>query len=365
MAEEQEGRTEAATPRRLMKAREEGSVAVSRELSALGSLAAVTAVLVMLGPRLAIDLATRLGGLLAHAGTLQFGAGGTAAFTFALAGAFRAATPFALAALAGGVALSLLQTGFLFRSDALMPDLSRLSPTRWFRRIASADGLFEHGKSLLKLAVIAVVLWKTLAGRRSVLGSALGLSPAGLVEQTNADIISLVWPLLAALALIAVGDILWVRLRHARGLRMSREEVRQELKETEGDPHLKAHLRRIRTARAKRRMLGAVKKATVVVTNPTHYAVALVYERGRNAAPRVVAKGVDAMAARIREIAEAHRVPVIANPPLARALYQVEVDTEIAPEHYKAVAEIIAYVWRLARPAAAKAPAARSSEGAR
>lgn len=348
-----------------MKAREEGSVAFSRELSALGSLAAVAAVLLMLGPSLAIGLATQLGGLLAHAGALHFGSEGSTAFTFAVAGAFRAAAPFALAALVGGVALSLLQTGFLFRSEALMPDPSRLSPTRWLRRMASADGLFEHGKSLVKLAVIAVALWKTLADRLPAIGSALGLSPAGLVEQTDADIISLLWPLLAALALIAVGDILWVRLRHARSLRMSREEVREELKETEGDPHLKAHLRRVRTARMKRRMLGAVKKATVVVTNPTHYAVALVYERGGSAAPRVVAKGVDAMAARIRELAEEHRVPVVANPPLARALYQVEVDTEIAPEHYKAVAEIIAYVWRLARPAPPKAPAARFGEGAR
>lgn len=365
MAEGQEGRTEAATPRRLMKAREEGSVALSRELSSLGGLAAVTAVLVMLGPSLATGLATRLAGLIVHAGTLRFSTNGPAAFGFALEGVFRAALPFALAALIGGVGIALLQTGLLFRPEALAPDPGRLSPARWVRRIASADGLFEQVKSLLKLTVIGGALWHVLAEGLPAIAGALGLSPTGLVAETEADILALLWPLLAALALIAVGDLLWVRLRHARGLRMSREEVRQELKETEGDPHLKAHLRRLRTARMKRRMLGAVKKATVVVTNPTHYAVALSYERGRTAAPRVVAKGVDAMAARIREIAETHRVPVITNPPLARALYQVEVDTEIAPEHYKAVAEIIAYVWRLARPARPQTRAAGVAEGGR
>lgn len=347
-----------------MKAREEGSVALSRELSSLAGLAAVTAVLLMLGPDLVTGLATRLAGLIAHAGTIRFGTNGPAAFALAVDAAVRAALPFALATLIGGVAIGLLQTGLLVRPEALMPDPGRLNPARWTRRIASADGLFEHAKSLLKLAVIGAALWRVLADGLPAIGAALGLSPAGLVAATEADILAILWPLLAALMLIAIGDLLWVRLRHARGLRMSREEVRQELKETEGDPHLKAHLRRIRTARMKRRMLGAVKKATVVVTNPTHYAVALSYERGKSAAPRVVAKGVDAMAARIREIAEANRVPVIANPPLARALYQLEVDTEIAPEHYKAVAEIIAYVWRLARPARQRAPATRVGEGA-
>lgn len=350
MAEGQEDRTEAATPRRLIKAREEGQVALSRELSSLVGLGAVTAVLLALGPTVATGLAGHLAALFVHAGTLRFATNGPAALGLAATEFFRAAAPFALAALTGGVGIILLQTGILFRFETVMPDLGRLSPARWRRRIAGADGLFEQGKSLLKLVVVAATVWHVLAGNLPAIGGAFGLPPAGLVAEAEADLLSLLWPMLAALGLISVGDLLWVRLRHARGLRMSREELRQELKETEGDPQLKAQLRKIRTARMKRRMLGAVKKATVVVTNPTHYAVALAYERGRNAAPRVVAKGVDAMAARIREIAEAHRVPLVANPPLARALYQLEVDTEIAPEHYKAVAEIIAYVWRLAHP---------------
>lgn len=128
---------------------------------------------------------------------------------------------------------------------------------------------------------------------------------------------------------------------------MSREEAKQEHRESEGDPHVKAQQKKMRLSRAKRRMLRAVPEATLVVTNPTHYAVALAYVQGGSAAPVVVAKGVDAMAAKIREIASAHRVPIVPNPPLARALHQVELDREIPAEHFKAVAELIAYVWRL------------------
>jgi flagellar biosynthetic protein FlhB len=134
-------------------------------------------------------------------------------------------------------------------------------------------------------------------------------------------------------------------------MRMSRQDVRDEHKETDGDPKVKMRFRQLRMKRARKRMLAAVPKATVVIVNPTHYAVALVYDRARTAAPRVVAKGVDSMAARIREVAETNRVPLVVNPPLARALYGVELDTDIPAEHYKAVAEIIAYVWRLGRTA--------------
>jgi flagellar biosynthetic protein FlhB len=149
---------------------------------------------------------------------------------------------------------------------------------------------------------------------------------------------------------VAAADLMWVRFRHARDMRMSKQNVRDELKETEGNPHVKARIRRIRVMRARKRMMAKVPTATVVVTNPTHYAVALAYDRADNPAPRIVAKGLDSLAARIREVAEANGVPVVANPLLARALHRLDIDTEIPAEHYKAVAEIIAYVWRLRRP---------------
>ena len=148
-----------------------------------------------------------------------------------------------------------------------------------------------------------------------------------------------------AFGLVALGDFGWERFRHLRRMRMSREDLKEEHKESEGDPHLKARQRQLRQQASRRRMMAAVPRATVVVTNPTHYAVALAYEKD-SGAPRVVAKGMDSMAGRIREAAREAGVPLVPNPPLARALYKLELGREIPPDHYAAVAEIIAFVWR-------------------
>jgi flagellar biosynthetic protein FlhB len=158
--------------------------------------------------------------------------------------------------------------------------------------------------------------------------------------------------MLGAQAAIAAADVFWERMQLARKLRMSRQEQKDEHKDTEGNPQVKARLRQLARTRSRKRMMKAVPKAAVVITNPTHFAVALAYERGATGAPRMVAKGADEVAERIREIAREHRVPIVANPPLARALFRFEIDTEIPSEHFKAVAEIIAYVWRMRAKAA-------------
>jgi flagellar biosynthetic protein FlhB len=158
-----------------------------------------------------------------------------------------------------------------------------------------------------------------------------------------------------AFAGIAVLDYLVVRFRHLHKLRMTRQELREEVKESEGDPMIKGRIRSLRMVRARRRMMAAVPKAAVVITNPTHFAVALAYDENSQAAPKVVAKGAEAVAARIRALAEESNVPLVSNPPLARALFKLELDTEIPAEHYQAVAEIIAYVWRLRGRAGAAA----------
>jgi flagellar biosynthetic protein FlhB len=168
-----------------------------------------------------------------------------------------------------------------------------------------------------------------------------------LLVALKDDVLLLLAALAAAFAGIAVLDLLWVRYDHERKLRMSRQDLKEEMKQSEGDPEVRARLKRIRIERSRNRMMSAVPAADVVITNPTHYAVALAYERGSGGAPRVVAKGVDHMAARIRAVAEKAGVPLVANPPLARALYTVDLEREIPPEHYEAVAEIIAYVWGL------------------
>jgi len=347
MAEtQQEERSEAATPRRLQKAREEGQVPVSRELTSLAGLAAVTLTVMLFVPGMLHDLARRLSIFLARAHELSAGAP-----VFRVAGLawLAGAGPVVLATLLAGSAAALIQTRFLLSGRALRIDFSRISPRAGLKRLLGPESLIEAGKSLAKTAVIGFVLWRTILADLPKLLVTPYSDPNEILSRAAAPVLHVTLVVLAAQAVIAATDYFWVTLRHGRSLRMSRHDIFEEQKETEGDPRVKARLRQIRTLRARRRMLAAVPKATVVITNPTHYAVALAYDRAKHAAPRVVAKGVDTLAVRIREAAEANRVPVVANPPLARALYRVEVDADIPAEHYQAVAEIVAYVWRLGR----------------
>jgi flagellar biosynthetic protein FlhB len=336
-------KTQPATARRLERARGMGQVPLSREVSGLAGLGAATLMLMISGPALSQALVKRLAGMLARADTLDPVATLHAA---ALAGAL-AVAPLTFAVLATSVTSTLLQTGFLFRFEAMMPDPARLDPRRGLSRIFGVGALVEQGKSLAKIGVLGYAAWRVLSGALPMLDSAALWMPGQLADHLLRQVLQLMLMMLAAQAVIAGADVAWVRYRHFSGLRMSREEVKQEGKESDGNPQIKAKIRQIRRARAKQRMMAAVPTATVVVTNPTHYAIALAYDRGARGAPRVVAKGVDEVAARIREVAQDSRVPVVANPPLARALYTVDLDAEIPAEHFKAVAEIIAYVWRL------------------
>ncbi|MGH7154394.1 MAG: EscU/YscU/HrcU family type III secretion system export apparatus switch protein [Acetobacteraceae bacterium] len=337
-----EDQTEAATPRRLQRAREAGQAAISPELPVLAVLVAATLLLALAGPGVTEQLALRLSVPLRH-----FDLSGDDAMRITALAGLRAVLPIAAATLLAGGAAVLLQTGFLINATRLRPDLQRLNPIAGFRRLVGPDNLIEAAKSLVKLAAVCLALWNAVAGDVPGLAAMLQRDPRLIMPLAGRIVLHVLLAVTAVQAVITVLDMVWTRLRYAQGLRMSRQELRDEQKETEGDPKIKARIRQIRQVRARRRMLAAVPKATVVITNPTHYAVALVYDRTKNAAPRVVAKGVDSMAARIREVAREHAVPLVANPPLARALHRLEIDTDIPPEHYKAVAEIIAYVWRL------------------
>jgi flagellar biosynthesis protein FlhB len=338
-------RTEAPSARRLQRARDEGQVAVSHELVLFVVLGAATLGLVWLAPVAGRDLLATFRGFIQHAAADD--APPRDALRLAALTVVRAAGPVIGVVLVAGAASVLIQTGFLFSVAPLRPKLSRISPGAGLRRLLGLDNLVETGRSTVKLAVVGVAAWHVLVSDLPRLASApfrdVGALPAELIDA----VLPLLLAVLAAQAAIAVLDLVWVRLRHAGTLRMSRQDLREEQKETDGDPKIKQRIRRLRVQRARRRMMAAVPKATVVVTNPTHYAVALAYDRARGAAPRVVAKGVDSMAARIREVARAHAIPLVPNPPLARALHTLELDAEIPAEHYKAVAEIIAFVWRL------------------
>lgn len=345
----QEDRTEAATPRRLQRGREEGQVPISRELASLAGLAGASIALLLFAPAAAEDLARHLIVFIgqAHALDVSHGIGGP--LRLAALAALRAAGPVAFGTILAAIVTVLLQTGMLLNLGALRPNFSRVNPRAGLQRLFGADGLVEALKSCGKIVIMSLIAWHVLAGDLAALLAAPFVDAATLAVRCTRPILHVLIAVLLAQTVIAAADLVWVRVRHARSMRMSRQDIRDEQKETEGDPKVRMRFRQLRLRRARKRMLAAVPKATVVITNPTHYAVALAYDRAKNAAPRVVAKGVNSMAARIREVAQANRVPLVVNPPLARALHRVELDTDIPAEHYKMVAEIIAYVWRLGR----------------
>ena len=346
-----EERTEAATQRHLDQARDEGQVPVSREVATFASLAAVVLVLGYQSQASVQHLLPDLVALLAHAGDASML--GEAALRPVSVGVLGAIMPLLGAALLAGAAAVLLQTKFLLSLAALQPKFSRVNPVVGFKRVFGFNGVVEIVKSLSKLGLLVTAMWIAISGDWSRLMRLPWQDAHGLPQAVARPAFHLFIATVCVQGIVAAADLGWVRFRHARDLRMSKQSIRDEIKDTEGNPHVKARIRRIRVMRARKRMMAKVPTATVVVTNPTHYAVALAYDRMTNPAPRIVAKGADSLAARIREVAEANGVPVVANPPLARALYRLDLDTEIPAEHYKTVAELIAYVWRLRRSAEA------------
>jgi flagellar biosynthetic protein FlhB len=343
-----EERTEAATQRHLDQARDEGQVPVSREVATFASLAAVVLVLGYQSQASMQHLLPDLVALLAHAGNATIL--NKVRLQSAFADVWGAIMPVLGAALLAGGAAVLVQTRFLLNLAALRPKFARVSPVAGAKRVFGFDGVVEIVKSLSKLALLATAMWIAIRGDWPRLIRLPWQDARSLPQAVARPVFHLFIATVCVQGIVAAADLGWVRFRHARDLRMSKQSIRDELKDTEGNPHVKARIRRIRVMRARKRMMAKVPTATVVVTNPTHYAVALAYDRVTNPAPRIVAKGSEYLAARIRKVAEANDVPVVANPPLARALYRLDLDTEIPAEHYKAVAEIIAYVWRLRRP---------------
>ena len=343
-----EDRTETATARHLDQARDEGQVPVSREAASFATLALVVFVLYFQSHAMVQRVLPDMVAFLSRSGeAYMLGSSQLRPASLRVLGAI---APVLVAAMVAGAAAVLLQTNFLLHLGSLQPRFSRVSPAAGLKRVFGFNGMVEVLKSLLKLGLLAAIMWFVSRGDWPQFVSLPWQDPHRLLPAIVRPVSHVLIAGLWTQAIVAGGDLLWVRFRHARDLRMSKQDIRDEMKETEGNPHIKARIRRIRVMRARQRMMAKVPKVTVVVTNPTHYAVALAYERVNNPAPRIVAKGADSLAARIRELALANGVPVIANPPLARALHRLDLDTEIPAEHFKAVAEIIAYVWRLKRP---------------
>ncbi len=344
-------KTEPASPRRLEKAREEGQVARSRELSTLILLGAAVAG-IWSG---ADSLGTTLQQALRRGLHFERASGFDASFMLVQVGdmlleGLLAALPIlcvmAFAALVGPMLLG----GWLFSAKSLAPNFGKLDPLAGIGRMFSTQSLAELAKALAKSLLIGGVAWVVIMGNMDRV-MALMAQPASAALPQMAKLVAQDSVLIvAALLLIALIDVPYQLWNHYRKLRMSKEDLRQEHKESEGDPHIKARIRSQQQQMSRRRMMAEVPKADIVVTNPTHFAVALKYVDGDMSAPRVVAKGVDRVALRIREIAREHKVAVLEAPPLTRALYKnTRLGQEIPAGLYTAVAEVLAWVYRLKR----------------
>jgi len=344
-----ESKTEEATPRKLEDARKKGDVAKSMDVGSAASLLGASAVLLGAGGYFATSMAEDLLPFIAspHAmvGGLQAGAGVEIG-----AQALWAIAPFLgavmLATIIGGAGGNLAQSGLLFTSDKLKPQLERVSPMAGFKRIFGPDGLVQFIKTFLKLIAVGAICWFVLKPHVREFENLAAMSPATILPFARDLAIALMSSAIIFLGFTAGADYLWQRYRFAERMKMTKEELKEDYKQSEGDPHVKAKLKQIRTQRSRQRMMQAVPTATVIVTNPTHYSVALRYEKG-DAAPVCVAKGVDALAMRIREVAREHSVPIVENVPLARALYAaVDVDETIPREHFEAAAKVIGFVMQ-------------------
>lgn len=346
-----ESKTEEATPRKLEEARKKGDVAKSPDVAAAMSLAGATAVLLIGGGYFSRQMAEDMLPFLAepHAmiGGLQAGAGLEIGMR-----AVWAVTPFLaalmLAVIVGGVGGNLAQSGFLFTAEKIKPKWSAVSPLSGFKRLFGPDGIVQFIKTFLKLVAIGAVCWWVLKPHTRELENLAAMSPALILPFARDLAASLMIAALIFLGFTAGADFIWQKFRFAKRMRMTKEETKEDYKQTEGDPHVKGKLRQIRMQRSRQRMMQAVPNATVIVTNPTHYSVALRYEPDQgDAAPICVAKGVDALALRIREMARESGVPIVENVPLARALYAtVDVDEVIPREHFEAAAKVIGFVMQ-------------------
>ncbi len=348
MAEENEAssKTEEPTPRKLEEARRKGDVAKTQDLPQLASLVGVMAVILIGGGWLAQDMAGRLLPFISRPEDIDLsGTGGVFVAQEAMMATLPALGAVMIAACLAGIAGNLIQHGLIFTGEKMKPDLKKISPLEGFKRIFGPDGWVQFIKSTLKIAVTGGVAWLVLEPHAKELQALAAADPAAMLPATMALVRALVFAVVAFLGVTALADWFWQRFRFMQRMRMSREELKDEFKQTDGDPHVKAKQRQIRQERSRRRMMQAVPEATVVVMNPTHYAVALKYVAGETAAPECVAKGLDDLALRIRAVAEEAGVPVIEDPPLARALFATtEVDRQIPEAHYEAVAKIIGFV---------------------
>ena len=348
MADDSDDKTEDPTQKRLDDAHARGDVAKSQEVNTWFIIAGATLVLSTFSGSVGGGILTPLRNLIASAGQLR--ADGAALLQlgntlgYAVLGAI--GVPLLMLMLAA-IAGNMIQHRLVWSSESLVPKFSKVSPGAGLKRIFGKQAVANFLKGVFKLVALGAVMMAVLWPERYRLESFMMFDPSAIMGVTTNLTLQLMGAVVAMLAAVAIADYFFQYRQWYQRQRMSLQEIKDEFKQSEGDPHIKAKIRQLRQQRMKKRMMSAVPNASVVITNPTHYSIALRYDQGM-AAPVCVAKGVDNIAFKIREIAKKHDIPIVENVPLARALHAtVDIDDEIPVEHYQAVAEVIGYVMGL------------------
>ena len=342
-------KTEEPTPKKIEESRKKGQVALSREINNWIMLLTGTIVILAIGPSTLSAIRGHLQNYIEKAHLMPSIPGGLG---FVLGESFWVmlgilTLPLLILLLAAFLG-PFLQIGPLFAPQIIKPDISKISPMQGFKRLFSMRSIMEFVKGILKIGIIGsvgVILLYPFYGK---VDHMIGLPMPMMMDELQGLVIRLMAGILVVLLVVAVIDLVYQRYEHHKKMRMTKQELKDEYKQTEGDPHVRAKLRALRQEKARARMMQAVPEADVVITNPTHYSVALKYNPEEMDAPVLIAKGFDDLAMRIRELAKEHDIPLYENKPLARALFDtVELDQVVPTEHYKAVAEVISYVFQL------------------
>ncbi len=343
-------KTEDATPKRREEARKKGQVARSNEVNSAFIILASFMALKLLAANIFEELSALMRYIFSDFLLQPLTADGFYQL-FLQVGLvfFKSVGPLLLVVAAVGIGINFLQVGFSFSLQPLQPDFERLNPIGGLQRLLSKRVLVELAKSLLKVAVIGYFIYKFICREMDILPAAANFDLRQSAAHFGDMVIDLASQIGAVLIVLAAGDFFYQWWEHQQSLKMSKQEVKEEMKQTEGNPQIKGKIKEKQRALAMRRMMQEVPKADVIITNPTHFAVALAYQADMPA-PRVLAKGQDLIAQRIKEIAKEHNIPIVENKPLARTVFQmVDIGGWIPAELYQAVAEVLAYVYRLQR----------------
>ncbi|WP_371381750.1 flagellar biosynthesis protein FlhB [Sporomusa aerivorans] len=341
-------KTEEATPKRKSEARKKGQVAKSTEISGVFVILAAFFTLKLLGTTVYNELSRYMTGIFSGIFTADITIQ-TVQLLFwnVILVMFKTVLPILLVIMVISVFVNFMQVGAMFSTEVLMPNFSKINPITGFQRLFSKRSLVELAKAIFKVCIIGYFIYRFAIVQTADIPRLISMDLTDSLRLTGSLIIDLAFNIIAVMLILAVFDYFYQWWEHNESLKMSKEEVKEEFKQTEGNPQIKSKIKEKQRAIAMRRMMQEIPKADVVVTNPTHLAIALKYEK-RMSAPVVIGKGQDFLAERIKQVAREHKVVVVENKPLARALYPVvDIGDVVPPELYQAVAEVLAYVYRL------------------